>query len=130
MLKAQILAAATAATRGKLKKFINEEDAQWLGGEQVNPDDERVQRIFRAHRNDLENFLPFFAGGALYLASGASATVGIIYFCTFLLARCGHTYAYLKQKAKLRRDAFTAGWLVNIVMSLHAAAAILTKTFA
>jgi glutathione S-transferase len=130
MLKAQILAAATAATRGKLKKFINEEDARWLGGEHVNPDDERVQRIFRAHRNDLENFLPFFMGGALYLTSGASATVGIIYFGIFLLARYGHTYAYLKQKARLRRDAFTAGWLVNIVMSLHAVWVILTKTFA
>ena len=129
MLKAQALAAVTAATRGKLKKFINEEDAQWLGGEHVNPDDERVQRIFRAHRNDLENFLPFFTGGALYLASGASAAVGIVYFGIFLLARYVHTYAYLKQKARLRRDAFMAGWLVNIVMSLHAVWAILIKTF-
>lgn len=77
-----------------------------------------------------ENFLPFFTGGALYLASGASATVGIVYFGIFLLARYGHTYAYLKQKARLRRDAFTAGWSVNIVMSLHAVWAILTKTFA
>lgn len=130
LLKAQILAAATAATRGKLKKFINEEDARWLGGEYVNPDDDRVQRIFRAHRNDLENLLPFFAGGALYLASGASVTVGIVYFSIFLFARYGHTYAYLKRKARLRRDAFTAGWLVNMVMSLHAASAILIKTVA
>ena len=38
VLKAQVLGAATAATRGKLKKFINSEDAVWLGGEHVNPD--------------------------------------------------------------------------------------------
>ena len=30
LLKAQILGAATAATRGRLKKFINPEDARWL----------------------------------------------------------------------------------------------------
>lgn len=121
VLKAQILGAATAATRGKLKKFINQEDAAWLGGEHVNPDDERVQRIFRAHRNDLENLLPFFMGGTLYLVSGAATTAGTAYFGLFLLARYAHTYAYLKQRAKLRRNAFTVGWLVTIVMSVHAA---------
>lgn len=41
-----------------------------------------------------------------------------------------HTYAYLEQKARLRRDTFTADWLVNVVMSLHAVWVILTKTFA
>jgi uncharacterized membrane protein YecN with MAPEG domain len=102
----------------------------WLGGEHVNSDDERVHRIFRSHRNDLENILPFLAGGALYLASGASISAGMSYFGVFLGARYTHTYAYLKRKARLRRDAFTAGWLVNIVMSLHATWAILSTTFA
>lgn len=126
VLKAQVLAAATAATRGKLKKFINAEDAVWLGGEHVQPDDERVQRIFRAHRNDLENLLPFFVGGVLYIASGANTKAGAAYFGTFLLARYTHTLAYLKHKARLRRDAFTLGWLVNIVMVVHAAWASLS----
>lgn len=130
VLKAQVLGAATAATRGRLKKFINREDAAWLGGEHVNPDDERVQRIFRAHRNDLENLLPFFVGGTLYLASGAAATAGAAYFGLFLLARYTHTYAYLKQRAKLRRDAFTVGWLVTVVMSIHAAWAALVAALA
>lgn len=121
VLKTQMLGAATAATRGKLKKFINPEDAVWLGGEHVNPDDERVQRIFRAHRNDLENLLPFFAGGTLYIFSGAASTAGAVYFGAFLLARYAHTFAYLKQKAQMRRAAFTLGWLVTIAMSIHAA---------
>jgi microsomal prostaglandin-E synthase 1 len=121
VLKAQVLGAATAATRGRLKTFINPEDAVWLGGEHVNPDDERVQRIFRAHRNDLENLLPFFVAGTVYVLSGAATTAGVAYFGAFLLARYAHTFAYLKQKARLRRDAFTVGWLVTIVMSVHAA---------
>jgi hypothetical protein len=62
VLKAQILGASTAAMRGKLKKFLN-------------PDNERVQRIFRTHRNDLENVLPFFISRSLFLASGG--TIGL-----------------------------------------------------
>jgi glutathione S-transferase len=121
VLKAQILGAATAATRGKLKKFINAEDAAWLGGQHVTSDDERVQRIFRAHRNDLENLLPFFAGGMLYVLSGASVVGGIAYFTLFVFARYAHSYAYLTQRAGLRRNAFTVGWLVTIATNLHAA---------
>ena len=130
VLKAQVLGAATAATRGRLKKFINPEDAVWLGGEHVNPDDERVQRIFRAHRNDLENLLPFFVGGTLYILGGAATTAGAAYFGVFLLARYAHTFAYLKHKARLRRDAFTLGWLVTIAMSIHAAWASLASVLA
>ena len=127
VLKAQILGAATAATRGRLKRFLNAEDAEWLGGEHANPDDERVQRVFRAHRNDLENLLPFFIGGMLYVLSGASAAAGVAYFCVFLLARYTHSYAYLTRRARLRRDAFTVGWLVTIALGIHAAwAALIT----
>ncbi len=125
IVKAQVLGAATAATRGKLKKFLNPEDAAWLGGEHVTPDDELVQRIARAHRNDLENLLPFFIGGALYLYAGATTAVGAVYFALFLLARSAHTYAYLKQKARMRRNTFTLGWLITIAMSVHAAWAAL-----
>lgn len=121
VLKAQILGAATAATRGKLKKFLNPEDAAWLGGMHANPDDELVQRIFRVHRNDLENLLPFFVSGALYLASGGSPAAGMAYFGTFLIARYMHSYAYLARKPRLRRDSYTVGWLVTIVMAIHAA---------
>ncbi len=130
VLKAQMLGAATAATRGKLKKFINPEDAVWLGGAHVNPDDERVQRMFRAHRNDLENLLPFFVGGTLYILSDAASTTGAAYFGVFLLARYAHTFAYLKQKARMRRDAFTLGWLVTTAMSIHAAWASLAPVLA
>jgi uncharacterized MAPEG superfamily protein len=121
VLKAQILGAATAATRGKLKKFLNAEDAAWLGGTHVSPDDESVQRIFRTHRNDLENLLPFFISGWLYTVSGGPLMLGEVYFAAFLLARYAYSFAYLTQKPRLRRDTYTIGWLVTIVMGVHAA---------
>jgi uncharacterized MAPEG superfamily protein len=121
VLKAQILGAATAATRGKLKRFLNPEDAAWLGGAHVSPDDESVQRIFRTHRNDLENLLPFFISGWLYIVSGGSLILGEVYFAAFLLARYAYSFAYLTRKPRLRRDTYTIGWLVTIVMGAHAA---------
>jgi hypothetical protein len=50
-LKAQFLGAFTAATRGKLKSFLNAEDAAWLGGAHINPDPEAVARLGRTQRN-------------------------------------------------------------------------------
>jgi uncharacterized MAPEG superfamily protein len=123
-LKASVLAAATASRRGALKLFINEEDAAWLGGQAREVDDPSVQRLFRAHRNELEAYVLFVPAGALYLFSGATPIVGAIYCAAFFLARSAHTYAYLSKKASLRRNAFTLAWLVNIVMSIHALVAL------
>jgi uncharacterized MAPEG superfamily protein len=128
--KAQVLAAATAATRGKLKKFATEEDAAWLGGVYSNPDDERVQRIFRAHRNDLEALVPFAIVGSVFVLSGASAVAGIAYCAVFLAARLAHTAAYLGKRPRLRRDAFTVAWLVNFAMGSHALWTIFASRFA
>ena len=121
VVKAQILGAATAATRGKLKQFLNAEDAQWLAGEHVKPDPEAVDRIARAHRNDLENLLPFFIGGTLFLSGRGPVSAGLAYFIIFLFARYLHSVAYLLRKPALRRNAYTAGWLATLVLACHAA---------
>lgn len=126
-LKALILGAATAATRGRLKQFLNAEDAQWLKGAHVNPDPEAVARIGRAHRNDLENLLLFATSGALYVASGASQLAGFIYCALFLIARLLHTLAYLTARPQLRRNAYTIGFLVIVAMSIHAAVALVLR---
>lgn len=127
LVKAQFLGAVTAANRGKLKMFINAEDARWLGGQAVARDHERVRRLFRAHRNELENLVPFFIGGSLYLLSAASPAIGAAYFSLFLIARSFHTFAYLTQRARMRRDSFAAGWLVTIALAMHSAAALILR---
>lgn len=126
-LKALVLGATTAATRGRLKQFLNAEDAQWLKGVHVNPDPEPVARIGRAHRNDLENLLLFATAGALYVASGASQLAGLVYCGLFLIARLLHTFAYLAAYPQLRRNAYTVGFLVTAVMSVHAAIALVLR---
>jgi uncharacterized MAPEG superfamily protein len=119
-LKALFLGAATAATRGRLKSFLNAEDAAWLSGTHVDPDPEVVARIGRAHRNDLENLLLFTICGLLYLLAGGPALAGFIYCGAFLFARILHTIAYLGRGPMLRRNAYTVGFLVIVAMSLHA----------
>ena len=130
VLKAQVLGAATAATRGKLKQFLNAEDAQWLSGQHVKPDAETVDRIARAHRNDLENLLPFFIGGMLFLAGRGPTSAGLVYFVVFLFARYIHSAAYLLRKPALRRNAYTAGWLASLVLACHAAWSLATVAWA
>lgn len=126
-LKALVLGAATAAKRGSLKQFLNAEDAHWLKGVHVNPDPEQVARIGRAHRNDLENLLLFAICGAFYVASGASQLAGFAYCGLFLLARLLHTFAYLTGRPLLRRNAYTLGFVIIAVMSVHAAVALIVR---
>src|SRR5260370_38564550 len=84
-LKALLLGAATAATRGRLKQFLNAEDAAWLKGAHINPDPEAVAAIGRAHRNALENLLLFPICAAFSVAAGASPPVGFAHSGLFPL---------------------------------------------
>lgn len=124
-LKALILGSATAATRGRIKQFINPEDAAWLQGNHVEHDSEMVARIGRAHRNDLENLLVFAIAGVIYLAADASKIAGAIYCGLFVIARLLHTFAYLSKRPLLRRYAYTLGFFVITLMSIHAAVALI-----
>lgn len=123
-LKTLFLGTATAYTRGRLKLFLNQEDADWLGGRAVDVEHPTPGRLFRAHRNNLENLLPFIALGGLYAVSGASATAGMVYFIGFFVARAGHTVAYLGKRATLRRNCYSLAWLLLILTGLHGGVAI------
>ncbi len=123
-LKTLALGTATALTRGKLQKFINPEDAAWLGGEAVEADHPDAARVFRAQRNNLENLLPFFIAGSLYLVSGANPLLGMGYVVAFFIGRMFHTYAYLGKRAMMRRNVYSIAWLAITAMSLHAGVVI------
>ena len=128
-LKTLFLGTATSLTRKKLQKYINEEDALWLGGDAVTADHPDAARLFRAQRNNIENLLPFVIVASLYVISGANAEAGTVYFTTFLTARFLHTYAYLNKSAMLRRNAYALAWLAVIATGLHAEFVILRGVF-
>ncbi|XP_043658774.1 microsomal glutathione S-transferase 1 isoform X2 [Drosophila teissieri] len=60
----------------------------------VKFDDPNVERVRRAHRNDLENILPFFAIGLLYVLTDPAAFLAINLFRAVGIARIAHTLVY------------------------------------
>ncbi|XP_037028771.1 microsomal glutathione S-transferase 1-like isoform X1 [Bradysia coprophila] len=101
VLKMLFMSVFTGMTRFRTKTFANPEDlvSKKL---KVKFGDEDVERIrsklslffYRAHRNDLENILPFFTIGFFYIFTSPS-----VYFATQLyraaaISRLLHTFVY------------------------------------
>src|SRR5712692_6254611 len=100
----------TSVTRARVKQFLNPEDAGLLGGTGVREEHPDVQRMLRLHRNDLENILPFFTVGLIFVFMGASAFGAQVYFYTFTGARIVHTITYVAKLQPWRTAAFVLAW--------------------
>jgi len=114
-----LLAFWTGAVRGKHKQYVNPEDAAMTKGQVAERDHPDTVRAQRAHMNALENAVPFFVVGALYVATGATKTGAQGYFYTFLAARLLHTVFYFAGKQPFRTIAFAVGALGILGMAFH-----------
>nr|UQS35832.1 glutathione-S-transferase microsomal 3 [Plodia interpunctella] len=92
-LKVLAMAFLTARARYSKKVFANEEDAVATKGK-VKYDDPDVERVRRAHRNDLENIPAFWILGALYLTTGPAASTAANLFRAYTAGRLIHTFVY------------------------------------
>ncbi|CAG7835149.1 unnamed protein product [Allacma fusca] len=81
----------TAMNRFRKNAFANPEDLP-SKKMKVVLDDPDVERVRRAHRNDLENILPFFALGFLYSCTQPDPDTVNMLFKVFTLARFAHTF--------------------------------------
>ncbi len=116
-LNALLLANITAIQRGKNKAFSNPEDNKaFTDGSDQNP---KVARVLRAHRNAIENFVPFFAVGLVYVLTGATARGAMIYFTVFTVARVLHSIVYLLEKQPWRTIFFVIGLLATLGMMVQ-----------
>jgi len=115
----------TAATRTRVKQFLNPEDAGLLGGAGVMQEHPDVQRMLRLHRNDLENILPFFTVGLIFVLMGAPAYGAQAYFYTFAGARIVHTITYVAKLQPWRTLSFALGALCMVGMLVQILAAAL-----
>jgi len=108
----------TAKRRNDTKKVMNKEDVAINGGAEVveveHPD---VLRIQRAHRNSLENAVPFFVLGLLFALTGPSATLAAALMYGFVTVRVLHTIFYLAAKQPFRTASFAVGALINLAMA-------------
>uniref|UniRef100_A0A0A1XK77 Microsomal glutathione S-transferase 1 n=1 Tax=Zeugodacus cucurbitae TaxID=28588 RepID=A0A0A1XK77_ZEUCU len=93
VLKMLFMSLITGFMRFRTMTFINEEDL--LNKRlKVKYNDPHVERARRAHRNDLENILPFFTIGFLYVLLDPHATLAINLFRAVGISRIVHTIVY------------------------------------
>ncbi|XP_052864042.1 microsomal glutathione S-transferase 1-like isoform X3 [Anopheles cruzii] len=85
----------TSITRVRKMAFANPEDTNAIS-RKLKPklDDPDVERVRRAHLNDLENILPFFVVGFLYLLTDPVPFLAINLFRLVAVSRIVHTLVY------------------------------------
>ena len=111
----------TGFLRIKVKSFLNPEDAKQFGegsglGTSEHPD---VDRGLRAHRNDLESTLPFFAIGLIYVLMGGTGALATALMVGFTTLRLLFSVFYLRGAQPFRSLTFIAAELCLVVMILQ-----------
>ncbi|GLV36320.1 Microsomal glutathione S-transferase-like [Carabus blaptoides fortunei] len=92
IFKMMAMSVLTAMQRMKNKAFANPEDAASM---KLKPKvHEDVERVRRAHLNDLENILIFFVASWLYLLTQPNAAFATMLFRIYTIARYAHTLVY------------------------------------
>lgn len=119
--KMMFMSIATAFNRMTRKVFANPEDCASFGKDNAKKYlrvDDRVERVRRAHLNDLENIVPFLGIGLLYSLSGPDLSTAIMHFRIFVGARIYHTISYLLPLPQPNRAlAFFVGYGVTVSMA-------------
>jgi uncharacterized MAPEG superfamily protein len=95
VLKMLLTGNLTGILRTSRRVFSSPEDYRFFGAEPVARPDEQIERVRRAHLNDLENILPFLVIGFLYALSGPSYTTAWWLLVSFTVARLLHTAVYV-----------------------------------
>ena len=113
------LAFHTGTIRGFLEKsFSNPEDALLGKGKREGEDGPRTQRWTRAHRNALENLLPFSILGYLLATQLKQSEFWAWALVVFTVLRMLHTIAYVNAKQPFRTLSFFGAWVVMLAMGV------------
>lgn len=114
----------TARIRAARRIVVNHEDTGVNAGAAVaEVEHADVQRIHRAHRNAIENAVPFFAIGLLYTMTDPGHTFARALFGLFVAVRVFHAAFYLTARQPWRTLTFAIGAVVNLTMVVQVARA-------
>jgi len=120
VLKMLIMSILTGLQRFRTQTFANPEDlpSKKL---KVKFDDPNVERVRRAHRNDLENILPYFVISYFYILTNPTAFIAINLFRAVAASRILHTvvYAIVPLPQPSRALAFFVCLGISFYMSFH-----------
>ncbi|KAI9590153.1 microsomal glutathione S-transferase 1 [Glossina fuscipes] len=120
VLKMLAMSWLTAVQRVATNTFANAEDC-FRRKDKVKYDEARVERVRRAHRNDMENILPFFIIGFLYVLTDPSKFLAINLFRIVAFGRLIHTlvYAVVCVPQPARALSFAVAHLSTAYMAYH-----------
>ncbi|KAM3966502.1 microsomal glutathione S-transferase 1-like [Aphomia sociella] len=119
-IKLLLVSVITAIARVTRNVFANPEDAVVTKGK-VKYDDPVVERVRRAHLNDLENIPAFWLLGALYVTTGPAVAWAQLLFRVYALGRIIHTivYAIIPLPQPARGISFGIPFLITIYFGVQ-----------
>jgi glutathione S-transferase len=120
VLKMLVTANIVGGLRTVRRVYATPEDYRFFGQDPTVTRDEQIERVRRAHQNDLENILPFLGIGFVYALSGPSYSAAWWLFVLFTLARLLHTVTYIAGLQPWRTVIFAVGQIALYVMAIAA----------
>ena len=119
MLKMMSLSLVTGFYRMSKNAFANPEDAARRPKGKVYEDAD-VERVRRAHRNDMENIYVFMIVGLLYILTDPCVFKATMCFRVFTVARILHSVVYIGAVRQPARGlCYLVGQIVNVYMALN-----------
>jgi len=118
LLKTFMMSFITAVHRIKNKALPSPEDYGGKYKDKPVPKNEDVERVRRAHQNDLENIPIFLIIALLYMLSNLSIVRGIWCLRIFTAARVLHTVAYLNKISLPRAMCFLIGAICTGILGV------------
>ncbi|XP_017074456.1 microsomal glutathione S-transferase 1 isoform X1 [Drosophila eugracilis] len=122
----KLLAFVPLALRRKI--FPNQEDLFFKNLE-VQFDDPHVERVRRAHRNDMENILPYFIMSLIYISTNPNPAVACNLFRVASLARIIHTLVYAVYPVPQPSRILAFATMLLITFYMAAVVALRTLTY-
>jgi len=120
VLKMVALGNYTSFLRLRRQVYATPEDYALRAATPPARTDADIERVRRAHRNDLENILPFFVVSFLYVLTRPSYAAA----AGFLAARVLHSIFYIRSAQPHRTIAFAVGAVLMFVMLLSTLVAV------
>ncbi|XP_046629272.1 microsomal glutathione S-transferase 1-like [Neodiprion virginianus] len=120
-LKILAMSLLTARQRFRKQVFANPEDTSLASKKsKVVFDDPDVERVRRAHLNDLENVVPWFIVTSLWIGTDPSTWLASLLIRTFVITRIIHTivYAIVPFPQPARGLSFGVGFLTTGYMAV------------
>ena len=108
----------TVRVRSRVKMALNPEDAARYGAQHATTEHPDVERVLRAHRNDLENIPGFLILGLIAVLLGAPALGLRICLIAYTAARVVYSVAYIKAMQPWRSMMFGIGTLCMFALSV------------